>query len=302
MLLKPLPRVSLLAPVILGAALGAPRQNGQRTFATPQDAARAVMGAAEDNDTKALLKIFGPEGRSIVVSGDPAEDKDDRAQFARMAEEKLQIRQDADHDTIVVGSDELPFPVPLVENKGQWRFDSARGKVAVLERRIRGNEMNAIEVCRGYVQAQRDYAAQHRDAEGHLEYAWKIASSPGKEDGLYREGAPRSLVPGAFAQAASMFAQGRKASPYHGYYFRILQAQGPDAEGGAVDYVMKGEMTGGFALVAYPAEYGVSGIRCFIVNRKALVYEKDLGPATTAQGRQMTRFNPDKKWKAVALE
>jgi hypothetical protein len=220
-----------------------------------------------------------------------------------MAEEKLQVRQDADHDTIVAGSDERPFPVPLVENNGQWRFDSARGKVEVLGRRIRGNEMNAIEICRGYVQAQREYAARHRDPGGNLEYARKIASSPGKEDALYREGAPRSLVPGAFAQAAaSMFPQGRKASPYHGYYFRILQAQGPDAEGGAVDYVVKGEMTGGFALAAYPAEYGVSGIRTFIVNQKALVYENDLGPATTAQGRQMTRFNPDNAWKAVALE
>lgn len=296
MLLKPLPRVSLLASVILGAALGAPRQNGQRTFATPQDAARAVMEAAEDNDTKALLKIFGPEGRSIVVSGDPAEDKDDRAQFARMAEEKLQVRQDAGHDTIVVGSDERPFPVPLVENNGQWRFDSARGKVEVLERRIGRNEINAIAVCRGYVAAQTEYAAHNR------QYAQKIASAPGKSGGLYQHGAPRSLTPEAFAQAAAMSAQGRKPAPYRGYYFRILKAQGPDAEGGAADYVVKGAMTGGFALVAYPAEYGVSGNRTFTVDQKALVYEKDLGATTAALGRQMARFNPDQTWKVVALE
>jgi hypothetical protein len=289
--------------LVCGAALGAP-QTAQRTFASPQDAARAVLEAAENNDTSALLKIFGPEGRDIVVSGDPVEDKNGRAQFARMAEEKMQIRHDAaNRATIVAGSDEWPFPVPLVEQSGQWRFDSTRGKVEVLARRVGRNEMNAIEVCRGYVEAQLEYATHDRDAHGGLEYAQKIVSSPGKRDGLYWEGESSSLVPKAFAEAAAaMFAQGRKPVPYHGYYFHILKAQGPDADGGATDYVVKGEMIGGFALIAYPADYGVSGVRTFIVNHKAIVFEKDLGATTPTLARQMVRYNPDKTWKAVALE
>ena len=289
--------------IMCGAALAAP-QASQRTFATPQAAANAVKEAAENNDTAALLKIFGPDGRSVVVSGDAEQDKTGRAQFARMAEEKLQIRQDGpDRATIVAGSDEWPFPIPLIRRNGQWQFDTARGKVEVLARRIGRNEMNAIEVCRGYVEAQIEYAAHDRDADGNLEYAQKILSAPGKKDGLYWEGENQSLVPKSFAgAAAAMFAEGKKPVPYHGYYFHILKAQGPDADGGAHDYVVKGEMIGGFALVAYPGEYGVSGIRTFIVNHKAIVYEKDLGPATPTLARQMLRFNPDKTWKPVALE
>lgn len=293
-----------LVLVAFGAAMAAPQPSAQRMFATPQEAANAVKQAAENNDTAALLKIFGPEGRSIVVSGDAEQDKTGRAQFAHMAEEKLQIREDgADRATIVAGSDEWPFPVPLIKKNGQWQFDTARGKVEVLARRIGRNEMNAIEVCRGYVEAQIEYAAHDRDADGNLEYAQKIHSAPGKKDGLYWEGESQSLVPKSFAEAAAaMFAEGKKPVPYHGYYFHILKAQGADADGGAHDYVVKGEMIGGFALIAYPAEYGVSGIRSFIVNHKAIVYEKDLGPTTPTLARQMLRFNPDKTWKAVALE
>jgi len=300
------PRVRSIAAVFLAvaAALGAPRQTGQRTFPTAQAAAHAVVEAAENNDTNALLKIFGPEGKSIVVSGDPAEDKNWRVQLAYQAHEKLQIRQDApDRVTIVAGSGEWPFPIPLVEKNGQWRFDSAQGRAEVLARRIGRNEMDAIQVCRGYVEAQMEYAAHSHDAGGKPEYAQKIPSSRGKKDGLYRQGDRQSMVPESFAQAAaSMFAQGGKPAPYHGYFFRILKAQGADADGGAADYVVKGEMTGGFALVAYPVEYAVSGVRTFIVNHTALVYEKDLGPGTGTLGRQMTRFNPDKTWKAVVLE
>jgi hypothetical protein len=203
----------------------------------------------------------------------------------------------------VAGSGEWGFPVPLVEKDGQWRFDSERGKAEVLARRIGPNEMSAIGVCRGYVEAQREYASHNHDADGNPQYAQKIASSRGKRDGLYQEGGQRSLPAQSFARvAASMFPTGKKPAPYRGYYLRILKAQGPDAEGGALEYVVKGGMTGGFALVAYPAEYGVSGVRTFIVNQQSLVYGKDLGPATGALGRQMTRFNPDPTWKAVALE
>src|SRR5271156_5427189 len=162
--------------------------------------------------------------------------------------------------------------------------------------------MNAIDVCRAYVEAQMEYAARDRDADGILEYAQTILSAPGKKDGLYWEGESDTLVPKSFADAAAVIlaAKGKKAQPYHGYFFHILKAQGPDAEGGAMDYVVKGEMIGGFAMIAWPAEYGVSGVKTFIVNHHGVVYEKDLGAQTGAMARQMMRFNPDKSWKSVA--
>jgi hypothetical protein len=193
--------------------------------------------------------------------------------------------------------------VPIVLQNGQWRFNSAVGRVEVLARRVGRNELTAIEVCRAYVEAQTEYAAHDRAASGTLQYAQKILSSPGKKDGLYWEGEPDNLVPKAFADAsAAMLAEGRKPAPYHGYYFRILKAQGPAAEGGAMDYVVKDKMIGGFALVAYPAEYGVSGIETFLVNHRGQVFEKDNGPTTGTLARQMVRFNPDKTWKPVIGE
>ena len=198
----------------------------------------------------------------------------------------------------------MPFPVPLDRNKArQWYFDAERGKMEVLARHIGRNELNAVEVCRGYVEAQMAYANVDRDADGNLEYAQRIVSSPGKQDGLYWEGAPGSLVPKSFAGAAEAAAEaGKKQQPYHGYYYRILKSQGPAAEGGAVNYVVKGEMIGGFALVAWPAEYGVSGVKTFVVNHRGIVYEKDLGPTTGVLARQITQFNPDKSWHPVEKE
>lgn len=299
---------TLTLPVIILAgactSIEAAPQASQRTFATPQEAAHALVAAAEANDNAALLKILGPEGKDIVSSGDANEDKSGRAQFARLAAEKLEIRQDeADRNTILAGSQAWPFPVPLVRKDGMWRFDSAAGRVEVLARRIGRHELDAMEVCRGYVEAQMDYATHHYDGHGAMQYAQKIVSSPGKKDGLYWEGERESLVPKSFAgAAAAMFAEGKKPVPYHGYYFHILKAQGPDADGGAADYVVNGEMIGGFALVAFPAEYGVSGILTFIVNQRGIVYSKDLGPNTMTLARQMTRFNPDKTWKPAHLE
>jgi hypothetical protein len=278
---------------------------GERTFSSPQEAAQALIDAADKNDTDALLKVFGPEGRTIVISGDAAEDKNGRAEFARMAHEAMHIdQQHASRAIIEVGPDKWPFPVPLVRKNGQWMFDSAQGKIEVLARRVGRNEINAIDVCRGYVEAQMEYAARDRDADGILEYAQTIVSAPGKKDGLYWEGESETLVPKSFADAAAVMlaAQGKKAQPYHGYFFHILKAQGPAAEGGAMDYVVKGEMIGGFALVAWPAEYGVSGVNTLIVNQSGMVYEKDLGPTTGVLARQMTRFNPDKGWQKVTGE
>jgi hypothetical protein len=300
-------RTFIFAAIVLAGAcvsMEAAPPAGPRAFATPQEAAHALADAAEVNDTAALLKILGPDGQAIISSGDVNEDKSGRAQFARLAAEKLQIRQDeADHNTILAGSQEWPFPAPLVRGKdGMWRFDSGAGRVEVLARRIGRHELDAIEVCRGYVEAQMDYATHHSD-HGVMQYAQRIVSTPGKQDGLYWEGDHDGLVPKSFAAAAAaMFAEGRKPVPYHGYYFHILKAQGPDAEGGTADYVVKGAMIGGFALVAFPAEYSVSGILTFIVNQRGTVYSKDLGLNTMTLARQLTNFNPDKTWKPAHLE
>jgi hypothetical protein len=281
-----------------------PQPAGQR-FATAREAAQALVDAAAQNDTAALLKIFGSAGRDIVESGDAAEDKAGRARFADLARAKLEVSPkpgNPNRATVVVGPQDWPFPVPLVRKNNQWYFDSAAGRVEVLARRVGRNEMTAIDVCRGYVEAQMEYAAHDRTGDGVLQYAQKIVSSPGKRDGLYWEGEAGNLVPRAFADAAATFAEDKKPAPYHGYYFHILKAQGPDAQGGALDYVVKGRMIGGFALIAYPAEYEVSGIKTFLVSHHGIVYERDLGRATATLARQIARFNPDKTWKAVAGE
>lgn len=285
--------------------LPAAAQTAPQTFATPEEAAHTLVNAAAADDTGAMLRIFGSAGKDIVESGDPAADKAGRTQFADWAHQKMSVELDKEKDraTLVVGSDNWPMPVPLVLEKGRWHFDSAVGRVEVLARRIGRNELTAIEVCRAYVEAQMEYASRDRTAGGMLQYAEKILSSPGKKDGLYWEGEPENLVPKAFADAsAAMYAEGRKPVPYHGYYFHILKAQGPAAQGGAMDYVVKGKMIGGFALLAYPAEYGVSGIKTLIVNHQGKVYEKDLGPRTAVLARQIARFDPDKTWKPVTGE
>jgi hypothetical protein len=292
--------------LVLGAVLlqAAPVQ---RTFATPQEAIQATIEAAERNDSAALLQLFGPGGKDIVESGDPAQDKDLRAEFARSAHEKLQIDQDPlnpDRVEFTVGAQEWPFPVPLVRRNGKWQLDATSGRLEILARRIGRNELDAMDICRGYAEAQMEYAADARDGDRVLKYAQRILSSAGKQDGLYSDHVDDGLVSLAFARAAETgeSTPGNKAEPYHGYYFRVLTAQGPDAPGGAFGYVVNGKMIGGFALVAWPAEYGVSGIRTLIINHEGVVYEKDLGAGTAAAARRMTRFNPDKSWQPEVLE
>jgi hypothetical protein len=295
---------ALPAALLLGQSAG--QTQAERTFATPQEAAQALVDAAGKNDTAALLKIFGPQSTDIVQSGDPAEDKDRRAEFARRAHEKMTVQVEPanpNRAVIIAGNDDWPLPIPLVRTKsGQWHFDVARGRVEILARRVGRNELAAIDVCRGYVEAQMEYASRDRNGNGVLDYAQRIVSSPGKKNGLYAEGDPNNLVPKAFGQAAAAIAGGKTPEPYHGYYFRILTSQGPDAPGGAQPYVVKGDMIGGFALLAYPARYGDSGIKTFIVNHRGVVYEKDLGASTAALAAQMTRFNPDKSWQPVQGE
>jgi hypothetical protein len=242
-----------------------------------------------------------------VQSGDAADDKATHAEFAARARARLQVEPDHDNPNraiLVVGDQNWPLPVPLIRKNGQWSFDAASGRVEILARRVGRNELTAIDVCRGYVEAQMEYASRDRDAHGMLKYAQQIFSSPGKKDGLYYEGESENLVPKSFADAAAVLlqAQGKKPVPYHGYFFHILKSQGPDAPGGGMDYVVKGAMIGGFAMVAWPAEYGVSGVQTLIVNHRGIVYEKDLGPQTATLARQTTRFNPDKTWKPVVGE
>ena len=267
--LTPTVAVGLLAAAVLLHA--APMQS-QRTFATPLEAIQATIDAAERNDATALLQLFGPDGKDILESGDPAQDKDMRAEFARSAHEKLQIEQDPsnpDKVTFAVGEQDWPFPVPLVRKDGKWSLDPVSGRLEILARRVGRNELNAIEICRGYAEAQLDYASEDRDRDGVLEYAQTILSSPGKQDGLFSDDGAQNLVSKGFAAASS-----GKLEPYHGYYFRILKSQGPEATGGTFDYVVNGNMIGGFALVAWPAEYGVSGVQTFIINHEGLVYGK----------------------------
>jgi hypothetical protein len=296
----------LLAGAI--AWIGAvPAAAQQTTFATPQQAAQALVDAATQNDTGAMLKLFGPAGKDIVESGDATEDKRMREGFVALVHTKMQIESEPGNPgwaTMVVGADDWPFPVPLVLKDGKWHFDALRGRMQILARRIGRNELSAIDVCRGYVEAQMAYASRDRDGDGNLEYAQKIVSMPGKKDGLYWEGESENLVPKSFADAAAAVVQGggKMPAPYHGYYFHVLKAQGPDAPGGAMNYVVKGEMIGGFALVAWPAEYGVSGIKTLLVSHQGTVYEKDLGATTATLARAMTRFNPDKTWIAVEGE
>ena len=281
-------------------------QASGQTFGSPDEAAQALLAAAGANDTAALLKIFGSGGKDIIESGDAAEDKEGRAHFSELAHQKMTVepmKGNPNRATLVAGPDDWPFPVPLVRKDGKWFFDASAGRMEVLARRVGRNETTAIDICRGYVEAQMEYASHDRSGEGVLQYAQRIVSSPGKKDGLYWEGEPQNLVPKSFADAsAAMFAEGKKPVPYHGYYFHILKAQGANASGGAMDYVINGKMVGGFAMLAYPAEYGVSGIKTFIVNHKGVVYEKDLGSATGTLARQITRFDPDKTWKAITGE
>jgi hypothetical protein len=274
-----MPTLSFVSVVLVSAALLPAQQPAERAFATPKEAVQALIDAAGQNDTAALLKLFGSQGKDLVESGDPADDKTARADFVRRANEKLDIEMDPSKSraTVIAGNDKWPLPVPLVKTKsGEWHFDSARGRTEILARRIGRNELIAIDVCRAYVEAQMDYAQRNDDKAHMLHYAQKLASV-----------APKSWVDGA---------------PYHGYYFRILTAQGPDATGGERNYIVKGEMIGGFALIAYPAQYGVSGIKTLIVNNSGVVYERDLGPTTASQAHLTTRYNPDKKWQPVSGE
>lgn len=278
------------------------RATAQQSFATAHDAAEALIKAAQDYDVPELLKIFGPDGEDFVSSADPVRDKSSALAFAEKARQKNTIvpdRANPNKAVLVVGDDDWPLPVPIVKRNGKWWFDSKAGRQEILNRRIGTNELDAIQVCRGYVDAQRDYASEIHDDSGVNQYAQKIISTPGKQDGLYwqnADGTPGGPISESVARAIQEGYSVDKKSAYHGYYFKILKGQGPSAPLGRIDYVIEGIMIGGFALLAVPAEYGVTGVKSFMVGNDGIVYEKDLGPDSINIGKNMELYNPDKTW------
>jgi hypothetical protein len=274
-----------------------------RRFASLEQAVTALMTALKSNDQKALVEILGPEGRSVVSSGDPVADRQNREKFIADYERAHRLEGAGGKVTLYVGADDFPLPIPLVPDRDMWRWDTRAGKEEILNRRIGRNELNTIQTCLAYVDAQNEYFSADRDADGRREFAQRFASTPGKRDGLYWETkpgeTPSPLGPLVVQARGEGYRRGDKPIPYHGYYYRILTAQGSAARDGGYDYLAHGRMIGGFALVAYPAQYGVSGVMSFIVNQDGVVYQKDLGPQTPTVAGAMKAFNPDKTWQKV---
>ena len=276
----------------------------QRTFASPEEAVKAFIEALKSNDVKALEAILGPGSRDLVSSGDPVADKAVRERFLSRYGEKNRLEVTDAKANLSLGNDDWPFAVPIVKKDGLWRFDAKAGKEEILARRIGQNELSAIQFCLAYVDAQREYTLKDRDGDGLLEYAQKFGSDKGKKNGLYwkaKEGEEQSPL-GPIAAAAysrGYRKKGENPQPFYGYFYRILTGQGKNAPGGAYGYLAKGNMIGGFALVAYPAKYASSGVMTFIVNHDGVVYEKDLGRNTEKAAQAMKLFDPDSTWKKV---
>jgi len=277
---------------------------GTKTFDSPQQAADALVNAAGQFDTTALTEIFGPEGDNIVFTGDTVQDRQRATDFASEAREKKSVSVEPKNGArafLLVGNEDWPFPVPIVKKGSKWFFDSKAGKQELLNRRIGANELDAISICHGYVEAQEEYAMQKREGYQVAQYAQRIISTPGKQDGLTWRNDDGTVGGPIGEKIAQAIAQGysSKEEPYHGYFFKVLKGQGPAAPLGQLDYVIEGAMIGGFALVAAPAEYRVTGVKTFIVSNDGVVYEKDLGPGTLDAFKKMERFNPDKTWTPV---
>ena len=286
-------------------APAAPKPTAPQTlFATPEAASEALIAASERFDLNTLKEILGANGIDLVVTGDPVQDKNQGAAFAAQARVKTQIVRDEKNPTtatLVIGADAWPVPVPLVQEGGKWRFDTEAGRQEVLYRRIGRNELDAIQFCLGYVEAQHEYASLKRGGAAVNQYAQRVISTKGQQDGLAWQ-APDGTWQGPVSrEIAGFIAEGYtdKNEPFHGYYFKILKGQGPAAPMGEMDFTFKGVMLAGFALVAAPANYGVTGVKTFMVSHTGIVYEKDCGPDTLEQFRAMERYNPDSTWSPV---
>jgi len=273
-----------------------------KTFASPEEAAKAVIAAAKAGDSKGLSVIFGPGSDKVLQSGDKVADKEARERFVKAAEEANALEKSGDAKAILtVGKDKWPFPVPIVKAESGWQFDVNAGKEEILNRRIGRNELFTVQSILAYVDAQRDYYVSNPENAKLLQYAQKMASSPGKRDGLAWQTAGGKWEGPVGEEIARAIAEGYndKREPYHGYYFKILKGQGPAAPMGQMDFVVDSAMIGGFALVAAPADYLVTGVNTFIVSYEGIIYEKDLGDRTLDEFRKMERYNPDSTWKAV---
>jgi len=292
----------MFAPYGICSAAVAP----QKSFSSAEEAVKAAVAAARNNNDKELLAIFGAQAKEIIFSGDAVADKLRRGQFLAAYDENNRLTSEGGNTILIVGKQDWPFPIPIVKKGQAWVFDTEKGKQEILNRRIGVNELNAIQTCLAFVDAQREYAIKDRNRDGLLEYAQKFVSDSGKRNGLYweaKQGEPQSPLGPIVARARSEGYQGKQSGggpvPYHGYYYKILTGQGKNAPGGAYSYLVRGKMIGGFALVAYPAEYGNSGVMTFIVNHEGKVFQKNLGNNTASMAKNMKVYDPDSTWSEV---
>jgi hypothetical protein len=296
--------VAFLGLSLAACTTSTPEQ--QKEFKSPSEAVQALVTALKTGDDKDLLLILGLESKELIFSGDEVADRTIRKKFIEAYDEKNSIEADGDKFLLVIGENDWPFTIPLVEKTGKWVFDSASGKEEILNRRIGKNELDTIQVLLAIVDAQREYAMEDRDGDSLLEYAQKFGSDPGKKNGLFwktEEGEESSplgeLVADARAEGYTSKGSMNNPVPYHGYYYRILTAQGDNASGGSYDYIVNSKMIGGFAILAFPAEYANSGVMTFIVNHDGVVYQKDLGENTGELAEAITLFDPDDTWMPV---
>jgi hypothetical protein len=295
-----------LAALFLVLALPAMAADQKQTmFATPEEAAKAIVDAAAKGDNATLMAILGAEGENVLSSGDEVADKAALDRFAAAAKQATRLEKVGDDKVIInVGTDDWPMPIPIVKGADGWYFDTAAGEDEIINRRIGQNELGAIDVCRAYVEAQREYASKDRDGSGVLKFAQRVTSSPNKQDGLYWPASAGGEVSPFGPLVADAIKEGYQKKgdqpiPYHGYYFKVLRAQGSHAPGGDYEYVINGNMIAGFALVAWPAQWAVSGVMTFIVNQQGIVYQKDLGDRTDAIVAKMAKYDPDSSWTKV---
>src|SRR4029077_9308239 len=314
------PNISLVASAILTSCLltiavhaapsaktdaPATAQPNQKEFDSPKQAADALIQVAANFDVAAAKEILGPDGEDLIASEDPVQDKNRAAEFAAKAKEKNSVeidKKDPKRAILLVGNDSFPLPIPIVKQKGKWSFDTKVGREEILNRRVGTNELNAIEICRGFVEAQHEYAQEKHDGSKVNQYAQHVLSTPGKHDGLAWQNPDGTWEGPVGEEVAKALQEGYKAergTPYHGYYFKVLKGQGPAAPMGEMDFMVGGAMIGGFALAAAPAEYRVTGVMTFIVGPDGVVYQKDLGPDTLKTFQSMDKYNPDKTWKVT---